>query len=53
MPKLIPQGRYDVPFFTAKGKAVEEIQAELPRLAVTAVELAYFYTNFVERFRPK
>ena len=53
MHKVILQGRYDVPFFTAKGKAVEEMQTELPKLSVTAVELAYFYTNFVERFRPK
>lgn len=47
------QGQYDVPFFTAKARAVAQIKRQHPSLPVTVIQLAYFYTNLLERFRPK
>ena len=47
------QGKYNVPFFSAKAEAVAQIKTKHPSLPVTVVQLAYFYTNFLEHFRPR
>lgn len=41
-----------MPYFSVKARAATQIAAELPRLPLTIVQPAYFYTNFLERFRP-
>lgn len=47
------QGEHHVPFFSVKGKAAALMQAELTCVNVTVVQPAYFYTTFIERFRPR
>ena len=47
------QGKYHVPYFTAKARVMEYVAAKYPDMKAVFPSPAYFYTNFMQYYHPK
>jgi len=46
------QGKYHVPYFTAKARIMEYVKATYPGMTSVFPSPAYFYTNFMQYYQP-
>ena len=49
---LCTQGKYHVPYFTAKARVMEYVKATYPDMTAVFPSPAYFYTNFIQYYKP-